>query len=120
MQYIPFKTREQVETAKNLILGNRPVEALTILESSLQIYDSHIANRMIGELYSNQQNFEKALSFYNKVYNQFKFDPEFLYQLALIYKGRGDKENAAKCLNEIKQVAPEYAQLESLNQLLSQ
>jgi tetratricopeptide (TPR) repeat protein len=120
MQYIPFKTREQVETAKNLIQGNRPVEALTILESSLQIYDSHIANRMIGELHSNQQNFEKALSFYNKVYNQFKFDPEFLYQLALIYKGRGDKENAAKCLNEIKKVAPEYAQLESLNQLLSQ
>jgi tetratricopeptide (TPR) repeat protein len=120
MQYVPYKTREQVETAKNLILENRPVEALAILESSLQIYDSHIANRMIGEIYSNQQNLEKALFFYSKVYNQFKFDPEFLYRLALIYKGRGDKENAAKCVNEIKQVAPDYAQLESLNQLLSQ
>ena len=73
-QYIPFQTREQVETAKNLIVENRPDEALTILETSLQIYDSHIANRIIGEIYLGKQNTEKAFFYYSKVYNQFKFD----------------------------------------------
>jgi tetratricopeptide (TPR) repeat protein len=119
-KYIPFQTRDQVNAAKLLVDENKNDEALAILESSLLIYDSHIANRMIGEIYSKQQNYGRALSFFNKVYNQFKFDPEFLYQLALIHKAQGDKENAAKCLDEIKQVAPEYAQLESLKQLLSQ
>jgi tetratricopeptide (TPR) repeat protein len=118
-QYIPFQTREQVEKAKNLILGNKPDEALTVLESSLQIYDSHIANRMIGEIYLAKQNSERALSYFRKVYNQFKFDPEFLYNFALVYLARNDNDNARKCADEIKTLNPEYEKLPHLNSLLS-
>lgn len=118
-QYIPFQTREQVETAKNLILENRPNEALAILETSLQIYDSHIANRMIGEIYLGKQNSEKAFFYFSKVYNQFKFDAEFLYNFAMIYLARNDHTNARKCADEIKSHHPEYEKLLQLNSLLS-
>ncbi|MBK6285125.1 MAG: hypothetical protein IPF54_22985 [Draconibacterium sp.] len=56
-----------------------------MLESSLNIYDSHIANRMIGEIYFNRDDFDKALFRFNKVYNQFKFDARFLDNFASVY-----------------------------------
>ena len=118
-QYIPFQTREQVETAKILILENAPDKALAILESSLQVYDSHIANRMIGEIYMGRQNYEKASSYFYKVYNQFRFDPQFLHNFAIIYLGKNDNVNARKCLEEIKLIDPEYGQLGEVNSLLS-
>jgi tetratricopeptide (TPR) repeat protein/lysophospholipase L1-like esterase len=117
-QYIPFQTREQVEKAKNLALENKPDEALATLEASLQIYDSHIANRMIGEIYLGKQNTEKAFFYFSKVYNQFKFDPEFLYNFAMIYLARNDNANARKCAEEIKSLNPEYEKLLQLNSLL--
>jgi tetratricopeptide (TPR) repeat protein len=90
-----------------------------LLESSLQIYDSHVANRMIGEIYQGQQNYEKAFFYFNKVYNQFKFDPQFLHNFALIYLAKKDNSNARKCVEEIKQIDPNYTQLGQLNSLLS-
>lgn len=118
-QYIPFQTKEQVNTAKQLIAENKNDEALAVLESSLQIYDSHIASRMIGEIYQVRQNYEKASFYFNKVYTQFRFDPQFLHDFAFIYLGKKDNENARKCLEEIKLIAPEYEQLDQLNSLLS-
>lgn len=119
-KYVPFQTRAQVDSAKLLTAENKNEEALKILESSLQIYDSHIANRMIGEIYSNQQNFGKAIISFNKVYDQFKFDPEFLQQMAKIYQALGEKEKAAACLTELKQIAPDYANMQLLNKANSQ
>jgi tetratricopeptide (TPR) repeat protein len=118
-QYIPFQTKDQVNRAKQLITDNKSDEALTLLESSLQIYDSHVANRMIGEIYQGQKNYEKAFLYFNKAYNQFKFDPRFLYNFALIYIARNDFANARKCLDAIKLIDSEYEQLGQLNSLLS-
>lgn len=118
-QYVPFQTKEQVNTAKQLIAENKNDEALALLEFSLQIYDSHIANRIIGEIYQGQQNYEKASFYFNKVYNQFKFDPQFLHNFAIIYLGKKDNLNARKCLEEIKLIDPEYEHLGEVNSLLS-
>ena len=117
--YIPYQTIEEVNKAKELIAENKSDEALAILESSLQIYDSHIASRLIGEIYLNQDNFENACFYFEKVYSQFKFDTGFLHQLALIYKMKNDTANANKCLQEIKTIDPDYEQLEQLNEILS-
>lgn len=119
-KYIPFQTREQVNAAKLLVEENKYDEALAVLESSLLVYDSHVANRMIGEIYAKQQNFEKAKSSFNKVYDQFKFDPDFLQQMANIYQSLGENEKAASYLNELKQIAPDYENSQLLNQANSQ
>ncbi len=119
-KYVPFQTRDLVNAAKLLVEENKIDEALAILESSLQIYDSHIANRMIGEIYSKQQNFGKAIISFNKVYGQFKFDPDFLQQMANNYLALGEKEKAAACLTELKQIAPDYANMQLLNKANSQ
>ena len=118
-QYIPFQTIEQVNAAKQLISENKNEEALTLLESSLKIYDSHIANRMIGEIYFSRRNTRKALPYFYKVYNQFKFDPRFLHNMAIVYLANNDLANARKCLNEIKTIDPGYENMAQLNSLLS-
>ena len=118
-QYIPFQTREQVSNAKQLIAENKTDEALSLLESSLQIYDSHIANRMIGEIYFSKQNMEKAHYYFNKVYDQFRFDTRFLDDLALINIALKDVVSARKCLDEIRQIDPGNEHLNQLNSLIS-
>jgi tetratricopeptide (TPR) repeat protein len=117
--YIPYQTKEQVNRAKELIDENKSDEALTELETSLHIYDSHIANRLIGEIYFNRQNIEKASSYFEKIYDQFKFDSRFLHDLALIYNMKNDYEKAGKCFQEIKEIDPGYEQLKQLSEILS-
>jgi len=118
-QYIPFQTRGQIEAAKQLVRENKLDEALAILEASLQIYDSHIANRMIGEIYFSMKNFDKSIFYFEKVYDQFKFDARFLHNFALVYLANKDLKNAKKCVEEIKLVNPNYENLTQLNFLLS-
>ncbi|GAB1453734.1 hypothetical protein MASR2M47_37900 [Draconibacterium sp.] len=117
--YIPYQTRQEVENAKQLIRDNKTEDALALLESSLNIYDSHIANRMIGEIYMGMKNHEKAIFYFKKVYDQFKFDARFLNNLTLVYLGGNDLANAKKCLEEIKNIDPNYENLALLNLLLS-
>lgn len=118
-QYIPFQTRTEVTRAKELLLENKDEQALQILEKSLNTYDSHIANRLIGEIYLKNRNFDVALFYFEKVYDQFRFDPNFLYNLALIYHSKNDSNNANKCLQEIKKIEPDYRNLGQLNSILS-
>ncbi len=118
-QYIPFQTREQVTRAKQLIAENKTDEALSLLESSLQIYDSHIANRIIGEIYFSGQNIDKASLCFNKVYDQFSFDPRFLDTFALICVAGKNNADARKYVEEIKSIDPQYGRLSELNTILS-
>jgi tetratricopeptide (TPR) repeat protein len=116
--YIPYQTREQVFQAQQLMGEQKNEEALAVLESSLQIYDSHIANRLIGEIYSAKYDLEKAHHYFTKTYNQFKFDPQFLHEFVRYYLSKNDKANAKKYVDEIKLIAPDYKPLDSLSLLV--
>jgi tetratricopeptide (TPR) repeat protein len=104
-RYIPFQTVNEVKKAKELVNQNKLDEALELLEHSLNIYDSHIANRLIGDIYFQKSEIDKALEYYNKVYNYFRFDPKFLNQLVLIYRIKGDNENVKKYMNQLQKNA---------------
>jgi len=116
--YIPYQTNNQITNAKILLAENEENKALALLESSLNSYDSHIANRLIGEIYLKRQNFEKAAYFYKKTYNLFKFDPLFLQDYALIYVAKNDHVTAKKCMQEIKNIDPDFKFFDRLNVLL--
>ncbi len=118
-QFIPYQTREEVEQGRRLSSENKNEEALQILESSLNIYDSNVANRLIGEIYLKKQDIKMALFYLEKVYDQFRFDPNFLYNLTLAYHSINDDENANRCLQEIIKIEPNYRYLEQLSRILS-
>ncbi|MFO7668516.1 MAG: hypothetical protein R6W31_02570 [Bacteroidales bacterium] len=78
LNYIPFKTKGQVDTALHLMAENRMEEALGILERSLDIYDSHVARRFIGEICLQQGKKQEAKYQFDRVYEEFRFDPDFI------------------------------------------
>ncbi len=75
--YVPYKTREQVRGAKQLMSEERYAEAATILEASLDIYDSHMARRYLGECYLQLGDTLNARSQFERVKDEFAFDPDF-------------------------------------------
>jgi tetratricopeptide (TPR) repeat protein len=74
---------------------------------------------LIGDIYKTQKNNEKALLYYKKVYDEFKFDARFLNDFILISLARNDMENAKKLLNEMKQIDPKNQNLRVLDMLIS-
>jgi tetratricopeptide (TPR) repeat protein len=117
-QYIPYQTRKQVNEAKQLIADNQPDEALEILLNSLKIYDSHIAKRLIGEIYFSRRDAQRASAYFNSVYEPFKFDVEFLHKYATTFIAKNDPVNARKLVEEINRINPNYEYLKVLNTLL--
>jgi tetratricopeptide (TPR) repeat protein len=116
--YIRFQTKEQVEKARLLMDRGENMEALQLLESSLSIYDSHIANRLLGEIYLKQENHEKSMFHLLKVYDLFRFDPLFLHNLVMLNLAQNNMEGARKYLNEIKEIDPNYPQLRLLSMMV--
>lgn len=78
LNYIPFQTRDQVNTALLLFAENSLDEALLILERSLETYDSHVARRYIGEICLLQGKSAKARDQFDLVFEEFRFDATFM------------------------------------------
>ncbi|MEN8156095.1 MAG: tetratricopeptide repeat protein [Bacteroidota bacterium] len=76
-KYIPYKTKNQVLTAIQLRSEGRFTEAISLLESSLNLYDSHVAQRLLGEIWLEVGNNHKALYHLNRAAGEFAFDPGF-------------------------------------------
>jgi len=121
--YIPYKTRNLVNAANQLKSEGRFQEAIATLEESLEIYDSHIAQRLLGEIYmktGNNQNSLYHLNHLKKVYNEFSFDPEFLTSLVLLNISVEEYHQAKDLFNKLKQIDPNFNSIATLSQLLTQ
>jgi tetratricopeptide (TPR) repeat protein len=117
-QYVPFQTREQLLKATELANQKNYDEAVELLEQSLEIYRSHVAIRFIGEIYYEQDRFDEALIYFDKVYDEFEFDPAYLKRLAIIYAMKKDFVNARKYMAELEQVAPNSPALNEISDLI--
>lgn len=83
-QYIPYKTRKEVNVAMQLRSEGKLDEALSTLENSLRVFDSHMARRLLGEIYLQAGHIQEAYYHLDRVYSEFSFDPEFRSMLANI------------------------------------
>lgn len=118
-QHVPYQTRDVVLKARELANEQNYQEAIEMLQNSFEIYDSHIAKRILGEIYYEQGNFDKALTYFDKVYKEFKFDSYFLHNLIMVHINVKDKTNAQKYLNELTIVDPNFSGLANLSKLIS-
>ena len=120
LDYIPYRTRKQVEAAQSLRSGGDLEGAASVLESSLEIFDSHLARRYLGEVSMELGDTPKALYHLNRVYNEFKFDPEFLATLTRLYVSAHEKQKAERTLEELKRLSPDSPFIHDLVLLLSE
>ena len=119
LNYIPFQTKEQVMTAQLLISENKPQEALRLLESSLESYDSHIARRLMGEIYLQMENFQEAEFHMEKVYNEFEFDPRFLNDLILLQLSLENSSRANELFKQMLSIEENYKSIPMLRMMIS-
>jgi tetratricopeptide (TPR) repeat protein len=119
-QYIPYQTRNQVNTALQMRSEGRLNEAKSILEGSLNIYDSHMARRILGEIYLQIGDTREALYHLNRVYSEFSFDPEFISNLIVLHISAGETLKAEGLLNELKRIDPDFRSIDGLTKILSQ
>jgi tetratricopeptide (TPR) repeat protein len=116
--YIPFQTEDQIAEAKQLIGQNKDQEAIRLLANSLEIYDSHIARRLLGETYLKKNEFEDAHFHLNKVYNLFKFDTRFLHSFIMLNLTLNKQDRAREYLEDMKVLHPGYPPLQLLSRML--
>ncbi|MDA3821787.1 MAG: hypothetical protein PF450_04130 [Bacteroidales bacterium] len=104
MNYIPYLTREQISEAQTLLADGALLEASEILEASLEVYDSHVAHRYLGEIYLHLKEISKAGIHFSKVIDEFSFDPEFLEELAVFYKLSGDNQKEKEIIEKLNKL----------------
>jgi len=92
-------------------------KALELLNESLKIKETGLANEMIGGIYFQKKDF-KALYYFEKAYNINPKDVNTLNNLFLLYLMKKDIQKATKCLNEFQQVSTDYDKIQKLNRLL--
>ena len=120
LNYIPYRTREQVNAAQKLRSEGELERAVSILESSLQIYDSHVARRYLGEIYMELGKNSKALYHLNRVYSEFMFDPEFLSTLTRLYLSLNELQKAERTLEQLRRISPDSPFIQDLAPLISE
>ncbi|MBN1599476.1 MAG: tetratricopeptide repeat protein [Bacteroidales bacterium] len=119
MQYIPLQVRDMINEAKNQMRNGKLDDALTLLLKSLEIKDSYVANRFIGEIYFNTGKNTEARYYLEKIIPEFEHDPKFLQTLMLVYLTDKETVKASQCLKQISELEPDYAALSQLKQLMS-
>jgi len=108
MNYIPVQVTKYIEQANILLSQGKVEEAEDLLLQSLEVKDSHVANRMLGDIYYNKGNMTESLYYFRKVYREFDSDPRFLNVIALNYIASGNKKKASLCVDRLKKVAPKF------------
>ncbi|HER08939.1 MAG TPA: hypothetical protein ENO20_08530 [Bacteroides sp.] len=119
-RYIPYKTRAHVHAALQMAGEGALDSAFSTLENSLKIYDSHVARRHMGEICIRLNRPRDALVQFNRVFDEFAFDPVFLQEIIYLYIGLEEFQQAVKMLEKLKDVDPDHGAIEALSGLLSQ
>lgn len=83
LDYIPVPVKSYVDSAKDALAKKEDEKAIEILSASLEIYETSVVYRMLGELYLKTKEYEKSRIYLNKAYLDFQFDQSFLNTLKM-------------------------------------
>jgi tetratricopeptide (TPR) repeat protein len=105
--FIPIPIIDDVKNSIELLNSNKTEEALSILLTCLETNDSPAVCRMVGEIYAQQKQFEKAFFYLDKAYPWFKYEPDFLILQARSNIAGGRNSEAKECLEQLKKIEPQ-------------
>ncbi|MBN2001299.1 hypothetical protein JW935_27390 [candidate division KSB1 bacterium] len=114
---IPLQVKDRVEKAYRLYSSGHFDRALTEFLVSLEIKETSLANRCVGDILFSQGN-SKAVIYYQKAYPGYKYDVDFLVNLAILYVQNKSEKKAGEILKEIKQLDPENKKIHLLEENL--
>ena len=88
----------------------RPIDAAKYAETAVDLFSSnHLFNGLLGDIYSDTGNFEKATYNYKKAISKAPKDDEAIYSYANFLVGTGKKKEAINFLNQALKANPYHA-----------
>ncbi|RQW02638.1 hypothetical protein EH222_13425 [candidate division KSB1 bacterium] len=113
--FIPAQVEDQVERAYELYKAGDFDQALREFLISLDLKETSLANRCVGDILFSRNNSE-AIIYYQKAYAGYKYDIDFLVNLAILY-ARNNLENKARdIIDEIRRLDPENEKIRLLEE----
>ncbi len=116
--YLPIDIKDQVEKAREYLKDKMTKHALELLIAALEINDSPVVNRMIGNIYYEMQDFNNAVFFMEKAFPWFKFEPLFLDEIIRINMAGKNFFRAKNCLEQLKHIEPSYPGISLLEKMV--
>ena len=117
IDYVPYFVKDEIIEAKKFMASGEDDNALALLKKSLDIWDTPLANRYIGDILFKKRN-HSLLYYYIKAYPDFKTDPTFLNTLCIAYLVNRQTDNAARIISEMKTLNPNYSEIPKLESIL--
>lgn len=101
--YVPVQVESQIKHGLELFNKRKDEEALQVLLNTLEIKETSLANRIVGELLLSR-NDRNSIVYFLKAYEDYKKDKDFLYKLGMLYLQNGAKNKAFDTLEELKKI----------------
>ncbi len=114
---VPIQVENIIHRALNHFKEGNLDNALEEFLYSLDIKETPLANRMVGEILI-RKNDKDAILYFLKTYPDFKKDVSFLYNLGILFIKNRRVQRAQNILNDIKQLDPDYEKIPVLEKLI--
>lgn len=116
---IPVQVKDQVDKAYGLYKSGKYDQALTEFLMSLEIKETPLANRCVGDiLFSRNDN--AAILYYQKAYPGYQYDVDFLVNLTILFLQNKLEKKARDILDEIKRLDPGNEKIHLLEENIRQ
>ena len=79
-----------------------------LLLESLDIQETPVVFRLLGELYYKNKDYEKSQQCLKKAYSEFKFDTEFLCSIFMADLATNKLDDAKNTLEQLKKTNPAF------------
>jgi tetratricopeptide (TPR) repeat protein len=114
LDYIPLPVKTDVEGAKEFMVKDNPDKAIELLEHSMDIEETSIALRLLGELYLKKGVSDKAQELLLKAYPDYQFEPKFLHYFIVSSLRCGKPGEASRAFEQLKGIDPNYPEISKL------
>lgn len=115
--YIPYNIELDFNRAVDHS-GSDMDSAQYYLERCLTINDCPVVNLYLGDLLYQRQDL-RAVQYYQKAYDGYANDPNYLARLFYAYFVNVNKTGAQRALNRLKEIDPSHSEIPRLQTLLS-
>lgn len=119
MDYIPVQVKAIVNEAQKLKDARAYEKAMDLLNQSLEIKETPVAYRLLGEIHYKNGEFEKAQYHLTKAFPEFKFDTPFLSTCFMAEVAAHRLDLAKTTLEQLKRTDPRFPGIAQFQWILS-
>lgn len=117
--YIPLSVKGKVEEAQKFNEAKEYGKAIGVLLESLEIKETPLAYKLLGEFYYKNKEYEKSQQYLMKAYPEFKFDASFLSLFLIVDLETGQTERARQILEQLKKTDPSSPTIAQFQMILN-